>query len=93
MDNRNDLLLFVSLAILFAFTFVFGWDGLAVPETRSGFIAFVGFLFTLSVSIFKMQLLRKDGGAMLPWFGGFAILQGIVFVWFLTRVGTAMGLW
>lgn len=93
MDNRTDMLLFIALAVLFAFTFVFGLDALAIPEVRYGVISLVGYVVCLFFTIFKGMLLKKDGGAMMPWYLTFAIVQGILFVWYLTRCGTAFGFW
>ncbi|GAB1484569.1 hypothetical protein MASR2M78_33870 [Treponema sp.] len=93
MDNRTSMLLFIGLVVLFAFTFVFGVDALAVPSLKYGVLAMIGFVLSLGFSIFQWTLLKKEGGAMTPWFISYAVIIGIVFVWYMTRCGTAFGWW
>lgn len=93
MDNRTNMLLFFGLAVLFVFTFIFGVDALALPNTTYGVISFIGYLICLGFSIFEAMLIKKDGSPMLLWFRIYTIVIGIVFVWFLTRCGTAFGWW
>jgi hypothetical protein len=93
MDNRTSMLLFIGLVVLFAFTFIFGLDALALPNVKYGVIAFIGYLVCLGFSLFQWALLKKEGGAMVPWFITYAVVIGIVFVWYLTRCGTAFKWW
>lgn len=93
MDNRTSMLLFIGLVVLFAFTFVFGLDALALPNVKYGVIALIGHAVCMGFSLFQWALLKKEGGAMVPWFITYAVLAGIVTVWYLTRCGTAFGWW
>lgn len=93
MDNRTNMLLFIGLVVLFAFTFIFGLDALSLGSVKYGVIALIGFLVCIGFSLFQRSLLTKEGGAMMPWFYSFTIVIGVVFVWYLTRCGTAFGWW
>ncbi|HCM25440.1 MAG: hypothetical protein A2Z99_16705 [Treponema sp. GWB1_62_6] len=93
MDNRTSMLLFIGLVVLFAFTFVFGLDALTMESLKYGVIALIGYLVCIGFSLFQRSLLKKEGGAMALWFYSYSIVIGIIFVWYLTRCGTAFGLW
>jgi hypothetical protein len=93
MDNRTNMLLFIGLVILFGFTFIFCLDALSIPNVNYGIYALIGYAVCLGFSLFQWALLRKDGGAMTPWFISYAVIIGIVCVWYLTRCGTAFGWW
>ncbi len=93
MDNRTSLLLFIGLVVLFAFTFIFGLDALTLPNLRYGVIALIGYTICLGFSLFQGMLLSKDRAAMTWWFFAYAIICAIVYVWYLTRCGTAFGWW
>ena len=93
MDNRTSMLLFIGLVVLFAFTFVFCLDALALENVKYGVIALLGYLVCLGFSIFQGSLMKKEGGALTLWFSTYTIVIGIVFVWYLTRTGTAFGWW
>lgn len=93
MDNRTNMLLFFCLSVLFALTFIFGLDALSLPDLKYGIIAFIGYVVCLGFSIFEGALLRKDGSPLLIWFQVYTVVIGIVFVWYLTRCGSAFGWW
>jgi len=93
MDNRTNILLFLGLTALFAFTFIFGIDALALPNVKYGVVSLIGFIICLGFSLFQAALLKKDGSSLLLWFRSYTIVIGIVFVWYLTRCGTAFGWW
>ncbi|MCX7655099.1 MAG: hypothetical protein N2Z76_01040 [Treponemataceae bacterium] len=93
MDNRTSMLFFITLVILFVFTFVFGIDALALPNVTYGIFALIGFMVCISFSLFQWALLKKERGAMMPWFMTYAVVIGIVFVWYLTRCGAAFKWW
>ena len=93
MDNRPSLLLFFGLVVLFAFTFVFCLDALSIPNVKYGVIALLGYLVCLGFSLFQAALLKKDGSPLLLWFRTYTVVLGIVFVWYLTRCGTAFAWW
>ncbi|HOK00192.1 MAG: hypothetical protein N2509_05435 [Treponemataceae bacterium] len=93
MDNRTSMLFFIALVILFAFTFVFGIDALALPNVTYGILALIGFVVCISFSLFQWALLKKERGAMMPWFMTYAVVIGIIFVWYLTRCGSAFKWW
>jgi hypothetical protein len=93
MDNRTSMLLFIGLVVLFVFTFIFGVDALALPSVKYGIIALIGHLVCLGFGFFQWGLLRKEGGAMAPWFVSYVVVIGVLSVWFFTRCGTAFGWW
>jgi hypothetical protein len=87
------MLLFIGLVVLFAFTFIFGVDALALPSLRYGIIALIGYVVCMGFSLFQWALMKKEGGAMTPWFITYAVVVGIITVWYLTRCGTAFAWW
>ncbi len=93
MDNRSGLLIFGIFVLLFAFTFVFGLDALAVPNLTYGVLAMIGFTVCVFGSLVNGLFIRRDGGALAVWYFTYTIVTGIVFVWFMTRCGTAFGWW
>ncbi len=93
MDNRTNMLLFIGLVVLFVFTFVFGLDALTLSNVTYGILALVGYMVCIGFSLFQYSLIKKEGGAMLPWFLSYAVVIGILFVWHLTRTGTSFGWW
>ncbi len=93
MDNRTSMLLFIGLVVLFAFTFVFCLDALSLPNVKYGVIALIGYLVCMGFALFQRALLKKDGAPMTLWFTTYSIVVGIVFVWYLTRCGTAFAWW
>ena len=93
MDSRNGLLPFGLLVLVFAFTFVFCLDSLAIPNTTYGILAIIGFVFSLIASLLLGSFARSEGQALGAWYSTYALVVAIVFVWYLTRVGTAFQLW
>ncbi len=93
MDNRTGMLLFFGLIVIFAFTFIFGLDALALENARYGIIAVIGYVVSMGFALFQYALLKKEGHSLGLWFYSFSIVVGIVFVWYLTRCGTAFGWW
>lgn len=93
MDNRTGMLLFFSLVIVFLFSLIFGVVALSEELLAAGIVALAGFILSLGFSIFQAALMKREGGSMTNWFNVYTIVVGIVFVWFLTRSGTVIGLW
>ncbi len=93
MDTRNGLITFGLFVLLFAFTFVFCLDALALPNTFYGVIAIVGFIVCIIAAIFNGFTAKQNGEALATWFNFYALVVGIVFVWYLTRVGSAFKWW
>jgi len=93
MESRNGLITFGIFVVLFAFSFVFGNAGLADQNTFYGVLALIGYVVVISASLFNGYSARKNGEALSVWFNSWAIIISIVFVWFLTRCGTAFGWW
>jgi len=93
MDNRVGLVFFVIFVLLFAFAFGFGWYALEMPSLVFGILALVGFIVVLAGSLINGALIKNEGGALAPWYFTLAIVVGVVFVWYLTRSGTALGFW
>jgi hypothetical protein len=93
MNNRNALLSFGILILLFAFTFVFCLDALSIPNLTYGILALIGYIICISFSLFMGGLSRKQGESIAIWFTSYGIAVSIVFVWYLTRCGTAFNYW
>jgi hypothetical protein len=93
MDNRSGLLIFGIFVLLLAFTFVFCLDALAIPNVTYGVLAMIGYLVCLVGGLMNGLFIRKDGGALSIWYFTFSIITGIIFVWYMTRCGTAFGWW
>lgn len=93
MDTRIGLITFLVLVVLFAFTFVFCLDALAIPNLMYGILAIIGYVVCISISLFQGGMTHKEGGALSIWYFGYAIIVSIVFVWYLTRCGTAFKYW
>jgi hypothetical protein len=93
MDAKNGLVPFGLLIILFGFTFVFCLDALALPNTFYGVLALVGFVFIIFASLFLGMLSRRDGEALALYFSIYGVVVSIIFIWYLTRCGTAFGWW
>ncbi|PKL08015.1 MAG: hypothetical protein CVV51_11095 [Spirochaetae bacterium HGW-Spirochaetae-7] len=93
MDTKNGLINFSLFVFVFIFAFVFSIDALASPNTFYGVLALVGFLVSLGASLFNGILSRRDGEALALWYFVYAVIVGIITVWYLTRCGTAFGWW
>ncbi len=93
MEARNGLITFGIFIVLFAFTFVFCLDALAVPNPTYGILAVIGYVVCVVAALFNSFTSRKNGEALAVWFSTYAVIVGIVFVWYLTRCGTAFKWW
>jgi hypothetical protein len=93
MDTKNGLVVFGLFILLFAFTFVFCLDALAIPNTLYGVLALIGYIACVAGSLFNGMMARRDGEALSIWYFTYAIIVSIVFVWYLTRCGTAFQWW
>jgi branched-subunit amino acid transport protein len=93
MDNRSGLLIFGIFVLLFAFTFVFGLDSLNIPNVVYGVLAMIGYVVCISGALINGVLMRKDGGALSVWYFAYSIIVSIIFIWYMTRCGTAFGWW
>ena len=93
MDSRNGLIPFGLLVLLFAFSFVFCLDSLAIPNTLYMVLALVGFVAALFCSLLLGLFARRDGEALSVWYNTYLLVAGVIFVWYLTRVGTFYKLW
>jgi hypothetical protein len=93
METRNGLLTFGIFVLLSVFTFVFCLDALAIPNTTYGVLALIGYVVVIAASFFTGFTARKNGEALGVWFNTWAVIVSIVFVWYLTRVGSAFKWW
>jgi len=96
MDNRGGLIIFFIFVLLGVFSFIFGWQALAVANDTSllfGILALLGFLVCIFGSLMNGLFIHRDGGALAPWYLTFTVVAAIVFIWFGTRCGTAFGWW
>ncbi len=93
MDNRNLLIFFIVMVILLVFTLAFAWVSLDMVNTATGIMATVGFVAALAISLVLGISNREEGGALSMAYFVYALVTGILFVWYLTRVGTLWGIW
>ncbi|MGO8692276.1 MAG: hypothetical protein ACLQMF_01275 [Rectinemataceae bacterium] len=93
METRNGLITFGLFVLLFAFSFVFCLDALAIPNNLYGVLALIGYVICIAASLFNGVIARQNGEALGVWFSSYAVVVSIVFVWYITRVGTAFKWW
>jgi hypothetical protein len=93
MESRNGLITFGIFVALFAFTFVFCLDALSLPNVTYGTLALIGYVICVAASLFNSFTARRNGEALSVWFSGYALVVSIIFIWYLTRCGTAFGWW
>jgi hypothetical protein len=93
MDTKNGLVVFGLFILLFAFTFVFCLDALSIPNTFYGVLAIIGYVFCIAASLFNGIMARREGQALSAWYMTYMVIVSIVFVWYLTRCGTAFKIW
>jgi hypothetical protein len=93
MDTKNGLVVFGLFILLFAFTFVFCLDALAVPNTFYGILALIGYVVCVAAALFTGMMSRREGDALAIWYISYAVVVSILFVWYLTRCGTAFKWW
>lgn len=93
METRNGLINFTLFIFIFVLSFIFSLDALALPNVFYGTLALLGFLVSLGGSLFNGVLSKRDGEALALWYFTYAVIVGIVTVWYLTRCGTAFGWW
>lgn len=93
MDNRNLLIFFIVMVILLVFTFAFAFVSLDMVNTAAGIMATVGFVVALAISLVLGISNREEGGALSGAYFVYALVTGILFVWYLTRIGTLWEIW
>jgi hypothetical protein len=93
METRNGLITFGLFVLLFAFTFVFCLDAIAIPNVMYGIYALVGYVVCIAAALFNGFSARRNGEALAVWFNTYAVVVSIVFVWYATRCGTAFQWW
>lgn len=93
MDNRGGLIIFCIFVLLLVFTLFFGIDALENANVSYGVLALIGFLVCIFGSLMNGLFIRRDGGALAPWYLTFTVVSAIIFVWYATRCGTAFGWW
>lgn len=93
MEMRGSFITFCLIILLFAFSFVFSIEALSNFNTLYGIFAVAGFIVCILVSIYNGVIAGQNGEAIKNWYNIFTVISGIVFIWFLTRCGTAFGWW
>jgi hypothetical protein len=93
MDTRIGMVSFLILVVLFAFSFVFCLEALTIPNTLYGILAVIGFVFCVAISLFEGMVQQREGGALGALNFTFTVITSIIFIWYLTRCGTAFGWW
>jgi hypothetical protein len=90
---RNFLVFIVGLILLLLFSFAFCYVGIYSENLVAGIFAVVGFLACLIIAVVIGLASREEGGALYIWFFGIAGVTAVVFVWYLSRAGTLLGIW
>jgi hypothetical protein len=90
---RNFLVFLIGIVILFAFSFLFCFQGIYAQNLLAGILAVIGFLATLVISLLIGISSREEGGSLYLWFFGITIITAIMFVWFLSKAGTLLNVW
>lgn len=90
---RNYLVFIFILILIFAFSFVFCWQALTEQNTLYGILALVGFTAGIVSSLAIGTQAREESGALFAWFYGYALVIGIITVWYLTRCGSLFKFW
>jgi hypothetical protein len=90
---RNYLVFFYIILLVFAFTFVFGWQAIAQQNTLYGVLAVIGYLTGIVSSLAIGAQAREESGSLFVWFYAYAIVISIIFVWYLTRCGSLFQFW
>jgi hypothetical protein len=90
---RNYLIFLFGLIVLFAFSFVFCYQGVYGPSLIAGVLACVGFVAALVISLIIGVASREEGGSLYIYFFVITGITAIVLVWFLTRAGVLLEVW
>jgi hypothetical protein len=93
MDAKNGLVPFGLLLVLFGFTFIFCMDALALPNVFYGGLALGGYIVCVAASLFLGMMAHREGEALSLYFYIYGVIVAIIFIWYLTRCGTAFGWW
>lgn len=93
MDTRNGLVTFGLFVLLFVFAFVFSMVALSEDNVAYGVLALIGFIVCIGAGVFEGILADQEGAALGVWFKAFTIVSSVIFIWYLTRVGTSFGWW
>jgi hypothetical protein len=88
MESRNGLVTFGLFVLLFVFSIVFSMDAINAGNTTYGILALVGYVVCVGASIYNSKLAKHEGSALQAWFVIYAIVVGLVFIYFLTRLGS-----
>lgn len=93
MDGRSYLLSLLLLVVLFVFCFVLFSIALAEEIVFLGILSIIGFIVALVVSVVQSIAVASEGMSIALWFYIYIGITEIIFIWFLTRAGTMIGLW
>lgn len=91
MDNNNNLFVLATLAVLFAFAFVFSFQALAEKNTFYMILAYIGLGLSLVVGLIFGIAQTREGAGLAAWFYVFSGFVFVTLIWFTTRVGNAAG--
>jgi hypothetical protein len=68
-------------------------DALTTPNTVFSILALIGFAACVAAALFNGYASSKNGEALGIWFNIYTVVVAIVFVWYITRWGTALKWW
>src|SRR5512136_2530704 len=97
--TRNFLVFLFGLVLLLIFSFVFCYASIYAPNLDAvvfwllAVLALVGFIAVMVVGTMIGIASRDEGGSLFIWFLGLAGVTGVLFVWYVTRAGTLLGVW
>ncbi len=90
---RNYLIFLFGLVLLFAFSFIFAYEGIYNQSLLAGILAIVGFVAALVISLVIGIASREEGGSLYLYFFGVTVITAIIFVWYISRAGTLLQIW
>ncbi len=93
MDSKNGLIPFGLLVLIFGFSFVYCLDSLSIPNATYMVLALIGYVVAIGASLLLGLFAKRDGEALSLWYFIYVLVVSIIFVWYLTRVGTFYQLW
>ncbi len=90
---RNYLVFLFGLFVIFAFSALFGYQGIYAQNLVAGILAIVGFVVALVISIIIGLASREEGGSLYIYFFVITGVTAVLLIWFLSRAGTLLQIW
>ncbi len=90
---RNYLIFFFGLIVIFAFSALFGYQGIYAENLLAGILAIIGFVAAIVISLIIGIASREEGGSLFIYFFVITGVSTLLLIWFLTRAGTLLQIW